>query len=133
MTLQLLHSDFPYMWGKFSFLFYQCRYKKNFRNYPVKSTTFTVYLFVKGLLSSALYFTVQCGYNIVIVIVIVIVLRASSALGQTGGGEGRCGGITGSLELVLDVYSVVGIVLCMGRGGEWGGPQPMCGLSGGVW
>ncbi len=24
MTLQLLHSEFPYMWGKFSFLFYQC-------------------------------------------------------------------------------------------------------------
>jgi hypothetical protein len=24
MTLQLLHSDFPYIWGKFSFLFYQC-------------------------------------------------------------------------------------------------------------
>ncbi len=25
MTLQLLHSEFPYLWGKFSFLFYQCR------------------------------------------------------------------------------------------------------------
>jgi hypothetical protein len=66
----------------------------------------------------------------------VIVLRASSAVGQTGGGEGRCGDITGSLELVpwlvLDVYSV-GIVLCMGRGGEWGGgAQPICVLSGGV-
>ncbi len=24
MTLQLLHSDFPYKWGKFDFLFYQC-------------------------------------------------------------------------------------------------------------
>ncbi len=60
---------------------------------------------------------------IVIVIVVIIVLRASSAVGQTGGVEGRCGGITGSLELVLDVYSV-GIVLCMGRWGEWGGPQP---------
>ncbi len=24
MTLQLLHSEFPYIWGKFSFLFYQC-------------------------------------------------------------------------------------------------------------
>jgi hypothetical protein len=23
MTLQLLHSDFPYIWGKFDFLFYQ--------------------------------------------------------------------------------------------------------------
>ncbi len=24
MTLQLLHSQFPYIWGKFVFLFYQC-------------------------------------------------------------------------------------------------------------
>ncbi len=24
MTLQLLHSEFPYLWGKFDFLFYQC-------------------------------------------------------------------------------------------------------------
>ncbi len=24
MTLQLLHSEFPYIWGKFNFLFYQC-------------------------------------------------------------------------------------------------------------
>ncbi len=24
MTLQLLPSEFPYIWGKFSFLFYQC-------------------------------------------------------------------------------------------------------------
>ena len=41
---------------------------------------------------------------------------ASSAVGKTSGVEGRCGGITGSLVLVLAVYSV-GIVLCMGRGG----------------
>jgi hypothetical protein len=26
MTLQLLHSEFPYIWGKFLFLFYQCNY-----------------------------------------------------------------------------------------------------------
>ncbi len=26
VTLQLLHSEFPYIWGKFSFLFYQCTY-----------------------------------------------------------------------------------------------------------
>ena len=51
---------------------------------------------------------------------------AASAVGQTGGVEGRCGGITGSLVLVLAVYSV-GIVLCMG-----GGPQSMCELSGRV-
>ncbi len=24
MTLQLLHSEFPYIWGKFEFIFYQC-------------------------------------------------------------------------------------------------------------
>ncbi len=24
MTLQLFHSEFPYIWGKFDFLFYQC-------------------------------------------------------------------------------------------------------------
>ncbi len=23
-TLQLLHSEFPYIWGNFDFLFYQC-------------------------------------------------------------------------------------------------------------
>ncbi len=27
MSLQLLHSEFPYIWGKFSFLFYQCCYR----------------------------------------------------------------------------------------------------------
>ncbi len=27
MTLQLLHSQFPYIWGKFYFLFYQCSLK----------------------------------------------------------------------------------------------------------
>ncbi len=26
MTLQLLHSECPYIWGKFYFLFYQCSY-----------------------------------------------------------------------------------------------------------
>jgi hypothetical protein len=26
--LQLLHSEFPYIWGKFDFLFYQCRKEK---------------------------------------------------------------------------------------------------------
>jgi hypothetical protein len=46
---------------------------------------------------------------------------ASSAVGQTGV-EGRCGGITGSLVLVL--------AMCMGGGGG-GGPQSMCELSGG--
>jgi hypothetical protein len=25
MTLQLLHSEFPYIWEKFDFLFYQCK------------------------------------------------------------------------------------------------------------
>jgi hypothetical protein len=29
MTLQLLHSEFPYIWGKFYFLFYQSRYLPN--------------------------------------------------------------------------------------------------------
>ncbi len=24
MTLQLLHSEFPYIWGKFDFIFFQC-------------------------------------------------------------------------------------------------------------
>jgi hypothetical protein len=28
MTLQLLHSEFPYIWGNFDFLFYQCRVKQ---------------------------------------------------------------------------------------------------------
>ncbi len=26
MTLQLLHSEFPYIWGNFDFLFYQGKY-----------------------------------------------------------------------------------------------------------
>ncbi len=30
MTLQLLHSEFPYIWGKFDFLFYQCIPGMNF-------------------------------------------------------------------------------------------------------
>ncbi len=32
MTLQLLHSEFPYIWGKFDFLFYQfsCHNPKSF-------------------------------------------------------------------------------------------------------
>jgi len=28
MTLQLLHSEFPYIWGKFYFLFYQCTHRR---------------------------------------------------------------------------------------------------------
>jgi hypothetical protein len=28
MTLQLLQSEFPYIWGKFHFLFYQCRRRR---------------------------------------------------------------------------------------------------------
>ncbi len=28
MTLQLLHSEFPYIWGKFDFLFYRCMHVK---------------------------------------------------------------------------------------------------------
>ncbi len=31
MTLQLLHSEFPYIWGKFVFLFYQCRDQREMR------------------------------------------------------------------------------------------------------
>jgi hypothetical protein len=36
MTLQLLHSKFPYIWGKFDFLFYQCIRIQNMnpRSYP---------------------------------------------------------------------------------------------------
>ncbi len=29
MTVQLLHPEFPYIWGKFYFLFYQCTDKKD--------------------------------------------------------------------------------------------------------
>ncbi len=35
---------------------------------------------------------------------------ASSAVGQTGGVEGRCGGITGSLVLVLAVYRALSLL-----------------------
>ncbi len=38
---------------------------------------------------------------------------ASSAVGQTGGLEGRCGGITGSLVLVLAVYRALSLLLSM--------------------
>ncbi len=31
MALQPLHSEFPYIWGKFSFLFYQCMIGGNFK------------------------------------------------------------------------------------------------------
>ncbi len=30
--LQLLHSEFPYIWGKFDYLFYQCSPPKDIRN-----------------------------------------------------------------------------------------------------
>ncbi len=34
MTLQLLHYEFPYIWGKFYFIFYQCiRFCELFREY----------------------------------------------------------------------------------------------------
>ncbi len=35
MTLQLLYSEFPYIWGKFDFLFYQCsrRYRQHFEHF----------------------------------------------------------------------------------------------------
>ncbi len=32
MTLQLLHSEFPYIWGKFDFLFYQCTTDPSLQN-----------------------------------------------------------------------------------------------------
>ncbi len=32
MTLQLPHSEFPYIWGKFVFLFYQCNLPQYFFN-----------------------------------------------------------------------------------------------------
>jgi hypothetical protein len=38
---------------------------------------------------------------------------ASSAVGPTGGVEGRCGGITGSLVLVLAVYRALSLLLSM--------------------
>ncbi len=38
---------------------------------------------------------------------------ASSAVGPTGGMEGRCGGITGSLVLVLAVYRALSLLLSM--------------------
>jgi hypothetical protein len=31
MTLQLLHSEFPYILGKFDFLFYQCSIHQTYR------------------------------------------------------------------------------------------------------
>jgi hypothetical protein len=31
MTLQLLHSEFPYIRGKFDFLFYQCILRESFK------------------------------------------------------------------------------------------------------
>ncbi len=36
MTLQLLHSEFPYIWGKFDFLFYQCTLNFNFLSFGCK-------------------------------------------------------------------------------------------------
>ncbi len=41
MTLQLLHSEFPDIWGKFDFLFYQCRLTVTVKN-NVHSHAFTV-------------------------------------------------------------------------------------------
>ncbi len=31
MTLQLVNSKFPYIWGKFDFLFYQCIHQKELK------------------------------------------------------------------------------------------------------
>ena len=38
MTLQLLHSEFPYIWGKFDFLFYQC----NFSYFSLNCLSYTI-------------------------------------------------------------------------------------------
>jgi hypothetical protein len=35
MTLQMLHSEFPYIWGKFDFLFYQCAWQRIITEYSV--------------------------------------------------------------------------------------------------
>ncbi len=39
MTLQLLQSEFPYIWGKFSFLFHQCSNSKKGMNSRDKSNS----------------------------------------------------------------------------------------------
>jgi hypothetical protein len=43
MTLQLLHSEFPYIWGRFDFLFYQCGsdyQKKIWMHFPKQSEAY---------------------------------------------------------------------------------------------
>ncbi len=39
MTLQLLHSEMPYIWGKFDFLFYQCGWPQNWEIITLKVVT----------------------------------------------------------------------------------------------
>ena len=43
MTLQLLHSEFPYIWEKFDFLFYQCTREKHSEN-PQKERCHSSYI-----------------------------------------------------------------------------------------
>jgi hypothetical protein len=38
MTLQLIHSEFPYLWGKFDFLFCRCTVLEMVFSYGWKET-----------------------------------------------------------------------------------------------
>jgi hypothetical protein len=42
MTLQLLHSEFPYVWGKFDFLFYQCSFQRESKKKKNGEVLFTL-------------------------------------------------------------------------------------------
>ncbi len=63
MTLQLLHSKFPYIWGKFSFLFYQCTLQLSWQIYILKITV--LYYILKNMRSNKIInkSNPNCNFN----------------------------------------------------------------------
>ncbi len=58
MTLQLLHSEFPYIWGKFDFLLYQC-------TTILRDCKTTNYSYVQKFIRLTAIFRTKCTHSFV--------------------------------------------------------------------
>ncbi len=94
MTLQLLPSEFPYIWGKFYFLFYQCA-GKNLRAWLYSILVLQNLLDTsQGSLNSVYSFECSC-WSIYLYVYISLVFKkpAPCNLVQTQGRNGAFGGL----------------------------------------
>jgi hypothetical protein len=71
MTLQLLHSEFPYIWGNFDFLFYQCSLDICIRTLALLSHL--SFLIVVHPLAELHLIIVEAGVDLVLLIPLLLV------------------------------------------------------------